>query len=516
MNKTVKKILIAMVLFTAVVLMKNTNSFAVTNTKEKAFNTFANMKDNTTYTLYVGQTMGATGDYYTSWYFTPEITIKDLKVASIQYKTEIKANKVGTTQVTVKITYNDKTVTKTYKVKVIETKESTKLESKINDVISITPNSNSKNEVLLANSELWKTNDKTYKLTKKDTGNVAKYVYSQVYSAGNDSKLMNITSTLKKDGTLTVANQKESISAKKVKEISNYGYLTNDGKFFMYTLKNNKLSAEKKAKNVTNLVGNYLYVKNGKTYATSGEKIFDFAIKDVDGYSSSGSGLALNKKGELYTYRYDYSTKKYVTEKVATKVASLLGTNRLYKTTSGKIEKYTTSKYETVKDVVKSVYIYGNTLTLKTNNKLYLNDVKILTNVEDVIYANGSENKSALIVRKDGSIWRLDLSGKPALTKIRSGAKDAKRISKPTDVKATKSGKTNVKIKWSKVEGANGYTVYRSTSKDGKYKKIGTTTSKSFKDTTAKKGKTYYYKVVANYEISTYNSEKSKAAKIKL
>lgn len=516
MNKTVKKILIAIVLFAAVVLMKNTNSFAATNTKDKAFKAFSNMKDNTTYTLYVGQRMGATGDYYTSWYFTPEITIKDLKVASVQYKTEIKANKVGTTNVTVKITYNEKTVTKTYKVNVIQTKENTKLESKINDVVSITPNSQSKNEVLLANSELWKTNNKTYKLTKKDTGNVAKYVYSQVYKAGNKPELMNITSTLKKDGTLKVENAKESISAKKVKEVSDYGYLTQDGRFYMYTLKNNKLLAEKKANKVTTLVGNYLYVKNGKTYATSGEKIFNFAIKDADGYSTGYSGLALNKKGKLYTYRFDYTTKKYTTEQVASNVKALVGTNRLYVTKSGKIEKYTTSKYETVKDVIKSVYILGNTLTLKTNNKLYLNDVKILTNVEDVTYANGSKNKSALIVRKDGSIWRLDLSEKPILTKIRSGAKDAKRISKPTDVKATKSGKTNVKIKWSKVEGATGYTVYRSTSKDGKYKKIGTTTSKSFKDTTAKKGKTYYYKVVANYEISTYNSEKSKAAKIKL
>ncbi len=56
-----------------------------------------------------------------------------------------------------------------------------------------------------------------------------------------------------------------------------------------------------------------------------------------------------------------------------------------------------------------------------------------------------------------------------------------------------------VKISWKKVTGADGYEVYRATSKKGKYKKVKTLSASklSWKNTKLKKGKTYYYKVVA-------------------
>jgi len=48
---------------------------------------------------------------------------------------------------------------------------------------------------------------------------------------------------------------------------------------------------------------------------------------------------------------------------------------------------------------------------------------------------------------------------------------------------------------WTKTKNTDKYKVYRSTSKNGTYKLIKTTKSYKYKDTTAKKGKTYYYKV---------------------
>ena len=80
-------------------------------------------------------------------------------------------------------------------------------------------------------------------------------------------------------------------------------------------------------------------------------------------------------------------------------------------------------------------------------------------------------------------------------------------VSKATVIKApsnlTKSGKT---LSWSSVFGATGYQVYRSTSKNGTYTKIGKVSTTSYKDTTAKSGVTYYYKVRAYiyYEGTTY------------
>lgn len=52
-----------------------------------------------------------------------------------------------------------------------------------------------------------------------------------------------------------------------------------------------------------------------------------------------------------------------------------------------------------------------------------------------------------------------------------------------------------VKITWKKASNAKKYEVYRSNSKNGTFKKVKTTESKSFKNTGLTTGKTYYYKV---------------------
>ena len=54
---------------------------------------------------------------------------------------------------------------------------------------------------------------------------------------------------------------------------------------------------------------------------------------------------------------------------------------------------------------------------------------------------------------------------------------------------------TSLKVTWTKVAGATGYILLRSTSKTGTYSKIKTTTATSFTDTGLTAGKAYYYKV---------------------
>ncbi|MBQ6892814.1 MAG: hypothetical protein IJN48_01290, partial [Clostridia bacterium] len=56
------------------------------------------------------------------------------------------------------------------------------------------------------------------------------------------------------------------------------------------------------------------------------------------------------------------------------------------------------------------------------------------------------------------------------------------------------------------VSGASGYIIYRSTSASGSYSQIGTTTSKTYTDTTTKVGTTYYYKV-KQYVSNAYGSD---------
>lgn len=73
---------------------------------------------------------------------------------------------------------------------------------------------------------------------------------------------------------------------------------------------------------------------------------------------------------------------------------------------------------------------------------------------------------------------------------------------------ASSSGK--IKLKWSKVDNAVGYKVYRATSKSGKYTLMKTVTGTSYINTTAKAGKYYYYRIRAISSSSSANSAYSK------
>lgn len=66
---------------------------------------------------------------------------------------------------------------------------------------------------------------------------------------------------------------------------------------------------------------------------------------------------------------------------------------------------------------------------------------------------------------------------------------------KVSSIKNSKKGQ--VVLKWNKITGTKKYYVYRSTNKKSGYKLVGTTKKSSFTDKKVSKGKTYYYKVVA-------------------
>lgn len=66
---------------------------------------------------------------------------------------------------------------------------------------------------------------------------------------------------------------------------------------------------------------------------------------------------------------------------------------------------------------------------------------------------------------------------------------------KISSIKNSKKGQ--VAIKYNKVKDAKQYVIYRADKKNGEFKKIGTSKKASYTDKKVKKGKTYYYKVVA-------------------
>ena len=396
----------------------------------------------------------------------------------------------------------------------IKTYTDVKLQSKNNDVVSISQkDKEQKSKVLLANGDLWNLDTTTNTLTNKEKGNVKKYVYGRVYFKDGDSDRHSegpiSVSTLKNNNKLTIKTEIGSIKEKNVVDVTTFGYLNSKGKYYSIVQKGNKVIAKQKAKNVEAILNEELLKKSDGLYTIENEKIVKAKIQDAIGEKQLG--YYLDNKNVLYKYTYNYSNKKYKTEKIEKNVKELLDYG-VYKTKKGKIKKLYKDDYKNIfftKTGIKFKLDYNGKLYFGDNNALYMKDVA-------EIHYDYSDYSADYLVRKDGSIWSIDLSENISLKQIRSGKNYAKRLSSPTNVKAKKKSNKKAKVTWKKVDGATKYTVYRATKKNGKYSKVGTAKGGSYTDKTVKKGKKYFYKVVANGSEKLYNSKKSDSAKVKI
>ena len=84
-----------------------------------------------------------------------------------------------------------------------------------------------------------------------------------------------------------------------------------------------------------------------------------------------------------------------------------------------------------------------------------------------------------------------------------------------------KSSSAAVKLSWDRNMAADGYCIYRSTSKSGSYKKVKTVSKNNivtWSDKKIKGGKTYYYKMRSYVKASTGNtySSYSKVLRVKV
>lgn len=120
------------------------------------------------------------------------------------------------------------------------------------------------------------------------------------------------------------------------------------------------------------------------------------------------------------------------------------------------------------------------------------------------VLAKSRQNKSITNNLKDstyGAVLRycyyeINLLGDPE-TKFHD--LNDPQLAKPT-LRVSKSGAKRT-LTWSAVAGANKYIVYRSTSKNGTYEKLTTTSKTTFVDKKAKKKKKYFYKVAAYKKV---------------
>ena len=131
-------------------------------------------------------------------------------------------------------------------------------------------------------------------------------------------------------------------------------------------------------------------------------------------------------------------------------------------------------------------YLSGE-ITLNILNENYEGTVRL--SVKNKV-ANKSAIKDIIISKEKIVEPKPEIPNKPE-----------EKPNKVSGIKATLNSYNSIKLTWNKaVNGANGYAVYRSTSKDGKYTLRKTITSKNtieFADTGLDTNTTYYYKVRA-------------------
>lgn len=139
-----------------------------------------------------------------------------------------------------------------------------------------------------------------------------------------------------------------------------------------------------------------------------------------------------------------------------------------------------------------------------------------IANVASTTYKDTGRNSSSSYYYKVRAYKTVN--GKKVYGSYSNVAYVSSTLKKTENVKVTNllSGR---RVSWSGVANASKYNVYRSTSKNGEYKYIGSSTTLSYTDTTASSSKTYYYRVRAykkslNVKYYGVYSNKVKATKV--
>ncbi len=150
-----------------------------------------------------------------------------------------------------------------------------------------------------------------------------------------------------------------------------------------------------------------------------------------------------------------------------------------------------------------NVYVYVKAKDNETLEGFSLYYGELASNSATLLWKPTKNGTMILKIKKNQLPANYDVS--KLLVSIYDGAynrttvnvEDKIKLTAPTIKKASISG-SGIKLNLKKVKDATGYKIYRSTSKKGSFKYIGTTKKLSYTDSKSlKSGKTYYYKVAA-------------------
>lgn len=136
-------------------------------------------------------------------------------------------------------------------------------------------------------------------------------------------------------------------------------------------------------------------------------------------------------------------------------------------------------------NVYRSAVQFGTYELLAERTVLFYDDANV--NSGDVLYYQVSSVSGGVESDKSTAVMGSVSSNGGA-----GGTLDA-----PTGIGATDAVGTSVTVSWVAVSGATSYSIWRSTSYNGTYSEIGTSSTTSYSDTTATADVYYYYKVKA-------------------
>ncbi len=136
-----------------------------------------------------------------------------------------------------------------------------------------------------------------------------------------------------------------------------------------------------------------------------------------------------------------------------------------------------------------------------------------------VAYLDGIQIMSSTSVKLPRYVYATVTASSGAdysITTVRniSVTQEKAKLEKP--VIKVKAKNKKVTISWNHINSTKKYEIYRSTKKNGGYKKIKTVKAIRYTDKKVKRNKTYYYKVRAIASDSKYNSNFSKVKKVKV
>lgn len=137
-----------------------------------------------------------------------------------------------------------------------------------------------------------------------------------------------------------------------------------------------------------------------------------------------------------------------------------------------------------------------------------------VTKIDNYVFSDCNDLAHAYILNSNCSLSGFTSNSKVTLyglkdSKVQEYAKEIgvrfRTLDLPTDLKAVNNKFKSIKLSWSKVNGVKNYVIYRSTSENGTYKKLGITTKNSYIDKTANTKSLYYYKIEVEHKDADGN-----------